>query len=133
MAGRIQPPMGEDNAWWWERVAAGELPIQRCTGCGKLRHPPRPMCDACGSLEFDAQLATGRGTVHSFTVMEHPKFPGYEYPLIAVLVDLEEGERIVSNLLECEPDAVEIGMTVEAFIHTDPDGFKLPMFRPAGG
>jgi len=128
---RIKPPMGLDNGWWWERVAKdGILPIQRCSDCGKLRHPPRPMCDACGSRKFDSIAASGRGTVHTFTVIHYPQFPGYEYPIVSIIVDLEEGERMASTLVECKPEQVEIGMPVELMIHTDEDGFKIPFFRP---
>ncbi len=130
---RIKPPQGHDNAWWWEMAAAGKLGIQRCLGCKTLRHPPRPMCGACHSLEWDAVESSGQGTVCSFTVLHHPQFPGYDYPLIIVLVDLEEGTRVTSQLLNCEPAEVEFGMAVEMHIHVDPDGFKLPMFTPAGG
>ncbi len=129
---RIKPPMAHDNGWWWERVAEdGVLPIQRCSDCGKLRHPPRPMCDACGSLAYDSIDASGKGTVHTFTIMHSPQIPGYEYPLVGALIDLEEGERIASNVIECAPEDVSIGMPVEVVIHEDEDGFKLPMFRPA--
>jgi len=127
---RIKPPMGEDNAWWWEQAARDKLVIQRCTGCGVLRHPPRPMCDACRSLEWDFVEASGRGTLASFTVLHHPQVPGYEYPLTIGLVDLEEGTRIVTELVDCEREAVSIGMPLEASIHEDGDGFKLPVFRP---
>lgn len=129
---RIKPPMGQDNAWWWEKVAKDDvLPIQRCTGCGKLRHPPRPMCDACGSQQWDSIAASGRGTVHTFTVIHYPQFPGYDYPIVSIIVDLEEGERMASTLVECKPEAVTIGMPVELVIHRDDDGFKIPFFRPA--
>ena len=129
--GRIKPPMGPDNGWWWKEVAEGKIPIQRCKGCGKLRHPPRPMCDKCRSMDWDFIEASGRGTLHSFTVMHHPQFPGFEYPLIAALVDLEEGERMISNLVDCDPKDVRLGMKVQGFVHTDEDGFKIPLFRPA--
>ncbi len=128
---RIKPPMARDNAWWWQAVEKGRLPIQRCAQCGQLRHPPRPMCDACGSVEFDSIDACGRGSVHSFTVVEHPQFPGYEYPIIVVLIDLAEGERIVSNLIDCAPDDCRIGMPVEVVFETGEDGMVLPLFRPA--
>lgn len=129
---RIKPPLGHDNGWWWEKVAKEDvLPIQRCADCGKLRHPPRPMCDACGSQKWDSIAASGRGTVHTFTVIHYPQFPGYEYPIVSIIVDLEEGERMASTLVECRPEAVEIGMPVELVIHRDEDGFKIPFFRPA--
>ena len=75
--------------------------------------------------------ASGRGAVHTYTVIHHPKFPGYDFPIVAALVDLEEGPRMVSNVVGCKPESVHVGMAVEAFIHEDEDGFKLPLFRPA--
>jgi len=131
-ASRIKPPMGHDNAWWWNMAAEGKLGIQRCAGCQALRHPPRPMCGDCHSTQWDAVEACGRGTVCSYTVLTHPQFPGFEYPLIIILVDLEEGTRLTSQLVQCEPGDVEFGMPVEMIIQEDPDGFKLPVFMPAG-
>jgi uncharacterized OB-fold protein/acyl dehydratase len=129
---RIKPPMAHDNGWWWARVAEDDvIPIQRCQPCQKLRHPPRPMCDACGSQEFDSIDASGRATIHTFTVIHHPQVPGYTYPLIAIIVDLEEGERMASTLVDAKPEDVSIGMAVRAVIHEDEDGFKIPFFRPA--
>ena len=129
---RIKPPMGLDNGWWWERVAEDSIiPIQRCTECQKLRHPPRPMCDACGHQGFDSIAASGKATLHTFTVVHYPQVPGYEYPIIAIIVDLEEGERMASQLVECKPEDVKIGMAIEAVIHEDEDGFKIPFFKPA--
>ena len=128
---RIKPPMGHDNAWWWERVSEdGLLPIQRCAGCQKLRHPPRPMCDACGAKDFDSIAASGKATVHTFTVIHYPQVPGYTYPIVAIIVDLEEGERMASTLIDCKPEDARIGMSVEAVIQEDEDGFKIPVFRP---
>lgn len=128
---RIKPPLGHDNAWWWEQAAKGRLAIQRCTQCQTLRHPPRPMCDRCRSMQWDFVEASGRGVVNSYTVLHHPQFPGYDYPLIIVLVDLEEGTRVTSQLINCELDAVQFGMAVSMRMHTDPDGFRLPVFEPA--
>ncbi|MEM9175514.1 MAG: bifunctional MaoC family dehydratase N-terminal/OB-fold nucleic acid binding domain-containing protein [Myxococcota bacterium] len=129
---RIKPPMGHDNGWWWEQVAEGDcLPIQRCTECGKLRHPPRPMCDACGSQDWDAVEASGKATLHTFTVIHYPQFPGYEYPIISAIVDLEEGERMASTIVDCKPEDVSIGMALEMVIQEDEDGFKIPFFKPA--
>jgi uncharacterized OB-fold protein len=132
-ASRIKPPLGHDNAWWWDMAADGKLGIQRCARCKTLRHPPRPMCGECRSLEWQAIEASGRGSICSFTVLRHPRFPGYRYPLIIVLVDLEEGTRLTSELVDCEPEAVEFGMPVVMKIHEDADGFRLPVFAPAGG
>ena len=65
------------------------------------------------------------GNVH------YPQFSGYEYPIIAIIVDLEEGERMASQLVECEPEDITIGMALEAVIQEDEDGFKIPFFKPA--
>lgn len=131
--GRIKPPLGHDNAWWWEQAAEGKLVIQRCSGCQTLRHPPRPMCSECRSMEWDFIESSGRGTVNSFTVLHHPQFPGYDYPLSIILVDLEEGTRLTSQLVECDREDIEFGMAVEMLIHEDEDGFKIPVFRPVKG
>lgn len=125
---RIKPPLGHDNAWWWEMAADGKLGIQRCSACQTLRHPPRPMCGECHSMEWDTLESSGRGTINSFTVLRYPEFPGYDYPLVIILVDLEEGTRVTSQLVDCDPGNVNFGQAVQMKIHEDPDGFKLPVF-----
>ncbi len=128
---RIRPPKGHDNTWWWEGVAEDKLLIQKCGSCETLRHPPTPMCPECQSLDWTGVPAAGRGTVYSYTVLHYPKFPGYEFPLVCALIELEEGTRVVSNVTGCKPDDVKIGMAVELFFDL-PDGQqKLPQFRPA--
>jgi 3-oxo-4,17-pregnadiene-20-carboxyl-CoA hydratase alpha subunit len=130
-AQRMRPVIGHDNGWWWDRVNEGELPIQRCKECGTLRHPPRPMCWKCQSLERDHIVSSGKGTVYSYVVVHRPPFPGYEYPLAVAVVELEEGTRIVSNLVGIEPERVEIGMPVKLSIEAVDEELKLPLFRPA--
>lgn len=128
---RLRPPRGHDNAWWWDALAKGELPIQRCKACGVLRHPPRPMCGACQSVEWDHVPAKGGGTVYSYTVLHHPKFPGYDYPLVCAVIELDEGTRIVSNVVDCAPEDVKIGMRVQVSVEAVDDKLTLPLFRPA--
>jgi len=128
---RIEPSMSPDTAFFWEGVAQGRLLVQRCGGCDALRHPPRPMCPACNSLAWDPYETTGRGQVYSFVMPRHPRYPGFDDPHIAVLVELEEGLRLVSNLGEVEPEDVTIGMPVEVFYATFEGGIVLPQFRPA--
>ncbi len=128
---RMRPPLGHDNQWWWDGIGRGELLIQKCGSCGTLRHPPRPMCGACQSIERETVRASGRGTLYSFTTMHHPKIPGYEYPLVCALVELEEGTRLLTNLVECSADAVKIGMPVELVMTAVDEELTLPLFRPA--
>jgi len=126
---RPRPATNEDTAFFWEGAARGELLIQRCASCGTLRHPPRPACPSCRSLEWDTQRAGGRGTVHSYVVHHHPPVPGFEPPYVVVLVELEEGTRLVSNLVDADPSEVSIGMPVEVeFVRVD-DELTLPLFK----
>ena len=129
---RIKPPMGYDNSPWWNMVNEDKIPIQKCNSCGTLHHPPRPMCHKCQSMDMGLVEASGKGTVHTYTVIRYPQFPGYEYPILSVLVDLEEGCRMISTLVDCKPEDCHIGMAVQSFTHEDEDGFKIPFFEPAG-
>ena len=128
---RIAPPRGHDNGWWWEAVDRGELMIQKCSGCGTLRHPPRPMCHECRSLEWEQQACRGTGSVHSHVVMHHPPIPGYDFPVAIGLIDLDEGTRIVANIVDCPFEEIHIGMKVEASIE-ELGGLKIPVFRKVG-
>lgn len=127
---RPQPPTTRDTQWWFDAVKERKLMIQRCADCGVLRHPPGPACPECHSFEWDAVEASGRGTVYSFVVVHHPQTPIWEYPLPVVLVELEEGTRLVSNLLGVEPDAIEIGMPVQVEFGEFANDVTLPQFRP---
>jgi uncharacterized OB-fold protein/acyl dehydratase len=128
---RPRPLINQDNAFFWDGVKRKELLIQRCAGCGALRHPPRPMCPSCQSLEWNAVKASGRGTIHSFVVIHHPPFPPFDYPHVVALVDLEEGTRLVANLIDIDPKAVKVGMPVRIdFVAVDEE-LMLPQFRPA--
>jgi acyl dehydratase len=69
--GRIRPPRGHDNSWWWDLVDEGKFPIQQCNECKELHHPPRPMCHKCRSMDMGWIEASGKGTVYSFTVNVH--------------------------------------------------------------
>jgi uncharacterized OB-fold protein/acyl dehydratase len=130
-ARRPRPARSPDTAFFWEGVLAGKLLIQRCAACARLRHPPGPMCPGCLSLEWDTRTASGRGRVYSFVVAHHPEVPPFAYPNLIVLVELEEGTRLVSNLVGIDPAEVEIGMPVEVQFTRVDDDLVLPLFRPA--
>jgi uncharacterized OB-fold protein len=127
---RLRPPLGHDNKWWWDGIAAGELRIQRCKSCQTLRHPPRPMCGKCQSLEWDWVISKGAGTVYSYVVMHYPPIPGYDFPLPVALIDLDEGTRLVANVTGCKPSDVHVGMRVQAKIEAADEEMKLPFFYP---
>jgi uncharacterized OB-fold protein/acyl dehydratase len=130
---RPQPATTHDNRWWFEAVAEGRLLIQRCTGCGRLRFPTGPMCPACNALGWDSVEAAGSGTIHSFVVTHFPQVPGLEYPLPIVLVELDEGVRMVMNTVDTPNDALEIGAPVAIEIRDAGPGMRLPFARVVGG
>ena len=128
---RQAPIVTDDSAVFWDAAGEHRLVAQRCGGCGALRHPPRPMCPHCHSLSWEAVTLSGRGTLYSYAVLHHPQHPAFEYPVLAALVDLDEGVRLVSNLVEVKSADIAIGMRLEvAFIPTA-DGRSVPVFRPA--
>jgi uncharacterized OB-fold protein len=126
---RPGPIVTEDSARFWDAAAQHRLVAQRCGECATLRHPPRPMCPRCGSLEVEVVELSGRGTVYSYAVLHHPQHPAFDYPVLAVLVDLDEGIRLVSNLTEIAAADVRIGMRVEAAF-VDTAGGAIPVFHP---
>jgi uncharacterized protein len=128
----LRPVAEPDSAFFWEGVQADELRIQRCAECGALRHPPGPMCPRCHATKRDHVVASGRGVVHSYVVHHHPPVPGLRTPYAVVLVDLEEGVRMVGGLLGCLPDDVRVGMPVELDLQRMDDELTLPQWRPAG-
>jgi uncharacterized OB-fold protein len=126
-------PVAADDARFWAFVAAGELRIQRCADCGTHRHPPRPVCAACGSTATEWAATSGRGEVWASTVIHPPTLPAFasRTPYGAVVVRLEEGVFVVGNVLDCPADDVTIGMPVDVAITEVEDGLRLPLFRPA--
>jgi len=126
----LRPIVSQDTAFFWDGTSAGELRIQRCGACHALRHPPGPACPACGALKPDYVVASGLGEVYSFVVHHHPPVPGKKLPFVVALVELEEGVRILAELVDTPPEDVRIGLRVRAaFVRVD-DELTLPVWRP---
>jgi Predicted nucleic-acid-binding protein containing a Zn-ribbon len=126
----LRPVVSQDTAFFWEGTAAGELRVQHCPACARLRHPPGPMCPACGADKQDWVVAAGRATVFSYVVHHHPPVPGKRLPFVVALVELDEGVRMLGELVDVDPADVRIGMPVEvAFTRID-DELTLPFWRP---
>jgi uncharacterized OB-fold protein len=128
----LRPVISHDTAFFWEGTAAGELRVQHCPQCGNLRHPPGPMCPTCGNENPGHIVASGRGTVFSFVVHHHPKGPGKDLPFAVALVELEEGVRMLGQMVDVDPAQVHIGMPVEVALTRIDDDLTLPYWRPAG-
>jgi uncharacterized OB-fold protein len=123
---------GPDDSFFWDGVARGELLLQHCNDCDALRHPPGPMCPRCGSLEWGTRAASGRGVLHSWVIPRHRTPPGFDAPYIVALIELEEGARLVSNLIGVDVDATAIrnDMAVEVCFVDGQEGQRLHAFRP---
>ena len=126
----VRPMVSHDTAFFWEGTAAGELRVQHCPACGTLRHPPGPMCPSCGADKPDYVVASGRGEVFSYVVHHHPPVPGRDLPFVVALVELEEGVRMLGELVDVDPSTVTIGMPVEVELTRVDDELTLPNWRP---
>ncbi|HJP66022.1 MAG TPA: OB-fold domain-containing protein [Actinomycetota bacterium] len=142
--GFILPLRDDDSAGFWEGALQGELRMQRCGGCGRLRFPPRPMCPWCHSVDSDWQVMTGRGTIWSFVTAHPPLLPAYAalapYNVIVVALDEDPTLRLVGNLLaskegpinEIDPATIAIGEPVRVVFQKIDDSTALPRWVRAG-
>lgn len=138
MTGVPRPdPVDADEAQFWAALREGELRIQQCASCRAFRHPPRPVCASCGAAERSWQAVSGAGVVWSFTVVHPPTLPAFadRTPYGAVVVRLDVGVFLVSNLVDCPTEDLAVGLRVELALTrvvagTDAgDDFVLPFFR----
>ncbi len=132
----MRPAVTRDTEFFWAGTRAGELRIQRCAACGALRHPPGPMCPACGTASTSEYvLAAGTGEVYSYVVHHHPPVPGKTLPIVIALVQLTEGVRMVGELRGIDPAQVRIGLPVLVDFARVDDNLTLPTWRvgTAGG
>ena len=127
---RPRPQYNADQAFFWEGLLARELRIQRFPDDGSLWMPPAQANPNTGSMTWDWIVASGRGRLYSHTVCHHPQFPAFDYPLIVGLVELEEGVRLVSNIIGCDPADLAIGMALEVDFVDIGEGSMLHQFRP---
>ena len=128
------PQPTEEAQPFFDALAEGLLVIQRCLACGTLGHPPKAMCSICQGTAFDWQPMSGKGEVYSYVVTHqavHPAFVDHT-PLATVEVQLPEGPRLTSNLIDVPPADVYIGLAVEV-VFEDVGGAVLPLFRRLDG
>ena len=123
-----------DSAPYWEGIAAGELRYQRCGACDAAIFYPRSICPVCGTPDPAWQVSAGEGVVHACSVIHRaPPAHADEAPYVVALVDLAEGFRMMSRIVDCAPDAVAVGKNVRVVYRNDSDGKPAPYFAPAGG
>jgi uncharacterized OB-fold protein len=130
---RLLPQVTPENEHYWKGGAAGELRFLRCTACRTYVHPPAPLCPNCLSQELTPGAVSGRARLLTWTVNHHPWIPGFEPPYVIAIVEIEEAPyvRLTTNIVNCDPEAVHIGMPVEVRFEQVEDTW-LPLFEPAG-
>ena len=130
---RPLPKPDQDSVVYWEAARRHELLLQQCGACNQFRFYPRSICPNCLSDEFEWRRAAGRGIVYSFTVIHRPPFPAFrdKVPYVLALVELSEGVRMMTNIVDCNPNTVEIGMAVEVTFEDVTEEVTLPQFKPA--
>ena len=129
---RARPKPTPETSHFWEGARAGELRLQRCQRCEKAYFPPRPFCPVCGSREVNVFQASGKATLYSYVINHRPPAPGFTPPYSIAVVTLEEGPRMMTNIVECPqtPEALELDMALEVTFELLDAEITLPLFRP---
>ncbi|HXY94129.1 MAG TPA: Zn-ribbon domain-containing OB-fold protein [Acidimicrobiia bacterium] len=127
---RMLPTLTPENRAFWTGGAEGKLLILRCTSCGRFVHPPQASCPDDGG-ELVPEAVSGRGTVFTFTVNRHPYNPAVPPPYVVAIVELpeQEGLRFMTNMVNCDPEAVAIDMPVRVVFEEHGEIF-VPVFEP---
>lgn len=131
---RALPAPDNASRHYWQSAAQGRLVVQRCTSCGVYQFYPRALCASCAG-ETEWVDASGRGTLHTFTVIRQNRSEAFAAlsPYAVGIVELEEGVRMMSNIVECDVEELEVGMALEVLILKAADDVGLPFWRPVTG
>ena len=126
------PRPNEDTAPYWEAAHNRELRMQRCSDCGHIRFPPALLCARCLSEKHEWVKLSGHGTVFSWIVVHQSQHPAFnaDTPYNVTIVQLDEGPRLHTTLIDCPNDQIRIGMPVEVVFDRINDEVTLPKFRP---
>jgi uncharacterized OB-fold protein len=118
---------------FWEAAKEGRLLIEHCNACGENHYYPRPFCPRCWSDDVEWLEASGRATLYTWSVVHTNDLPPFaeRVPYVAAIVELEEGPRMITNVVDCEFGDLEVGMALEAVFHPTSDEWTIVQFRPA--
>jgi len=132
MTERPLPEITPETRHFWEGAKDGELRLQKCAACSHVYFPPRPFCPQCTSRDVAIVRASGRATLYSY-VIHHRPVPGFVPPYSIAVVQLEEGPRMMTNIIDVEqtPDALQLDMPLEVVFTPMTGEISLPLFRPA--
>jgi uncharacterized OB-fold protein len=128
----VPAPKDELKAQFWEHCAQEKLCFQRCRACGVWRHLPRYLCAKCHSAEWEWAESCGRAVIFSWTITHRPMHPAFtpDIPFAAVIVELDEGIRMVSGVRGIANDELALDLPVEVVFERVSDDMSLPFFRP---
>ena len=128
------PNVTAETEEFWKATAAERFLLPRCTACEFVIWYPRALCPQCGSFETEWFEASGRGTIYTYTVVHKGNGPWAKYvPYVAAYVELEEGPRVMTNIVGVDPATVEVGMPVEVVWEDTGEGPKYYRFTPVSG
>ena len=126
---RPRPTPTDDGVFFFEAAKSHRLMVQRCTACGEYQHPPHAACQYCHAFAVVPTEVSGKGEIYSFVVTHYPQVASFDYPLPVALIQLDEGPRMISNIVGTDPSDLAIGMgVVVTFVECDED-ITLPMFK----
>jgi uncharacterized protein len=127
------PLVNEENKPYWEYCHRHELRMQKCDACGHIRFPVSILCPSCHSLVSQWVKLSGKGSIYSFTVYRVPYHPAFkdDIPYVLAIIQLDEGPRMESNIIGCQPEDVRIEMPVEVTFEDIAREISLPKFKPA--
>ncbi|MBC7780409.1 MAG: Zn-ribbon domain-containing OB-fold protein [Proteobacteria bacterium] len=117
---------------YWAAARAHRLVMPRCLECDHFHFYPRTLCPQCGSARLEWSACTGNGEVYSFTVVHRAPSPAFapDVPYVVATVALDEGPHLMTNLVNCAPATVAIGLPVRVVFRRASDEITLPMFEP---
>jgi uncharacterized OB-fold protein len=126
------PAVNPETREYWAATAQGRLLLKRCLDCGSVIWYPRALCPDCASMNTEWFAASGRGRVYSYT-LNHRGQGAYAQagPYVLAYVELDEGPRMMTNIVEADAGTLAVGLPVEAVFHDTGEGSALPRFRPA--
>lgn len=124
------PEKRPETIKFWEGCKEGQFLLQKCDDCGKFIYYPRALCPVCMSSSISWVPSTGKGEVYTYSIHNRGPSPAFKTPYVVALIDLEEGVRVMSNVVECDPHDVNIGMKVEVVFEQLTDEIFLPKFKP---
>jgi len=127
------PVVNAETKPFWDATAQGKLLLARCRGCSTVIWYPRAFCPECGSFEIEWIEASGRGTIYSYTVNRRGQGDYRDLAYVVAYVELAEGPRVLTNIVDCDFEQLKVGQPVEVVFHPTPNGPALPRFKPASG